>query len=118
MAQGRHKEVSYIDSIGQGRVWSGIRAVQLGLVDRLGGLNDAIASAAGMAKLKEYRLREYPEPSGLFEKYFKAIGDNVRESVLARELGPEALQGYRSVKNIRGYFGIPQARMPFDVLVQ
>jgi protease-4 len=118
VAQGRHKELSYIDSIGQGRVWSGIRAVKLGLVDRLGGLNDAIASAAGMAKLKEYRLREYPEPSGIFEKYFKALEDNVKESVLTRELGPEEMQWYRSVKNIKSYFGIPQARMPFDILVQ
>jgi protease-4 len=50
VADGRRKELSYIDSIGQGRIWSGQTAVKIGLVDRTGGLNEAISCAARMAK--------------------------------------------------------------------
>ena len=53
VSEGRKKDPAYIDSIAQGRVWTGERALQIGLVDRLGGLEDAITCAARMAKLKE-----------------------------------------------------------------
>src|SRR5690606_28763224 len=60
VAEGRKKERSYIDSIGQGRVWTGAQAVELGLVDRIGSIEDAIASAAKKAGIKEYKLVSYP----------------------------------------------------------
>src|SRR5215217_5090002 len=61
VAQGRKRDTAYINSIAQGRVWSGEDAVRNGLVDKIGGLPDAIACAARMARSKSYRLREYPQ---------------------------------------------------------
>ncbi len=64
VAHGRNQTISYIDSIGQGRVWSGEDGLKVGLVDTLGGLSTAIRLAAGKAGLngKEYRVVEYPKP--------------------------------------------------------
>src|SRR6185436_5019922 len=60
VADGRKLSVNYIDSVAQGRIWSGEKAVQIKLVDRLGGLQDALDCAARMAKLKDYQVREWP----------------------------------------------------------
>jgi protease-4 len=68
VAGGRHKTQRYIDSIGQGRVWTGTQALKIGLVDRLGNINDAVKSAAKMAKLKDYKLIAYPEQKSVFNK--------------------------------------------------
>ena len=70
------KAIEYIDSIGQGRIWSGEQALQLGLVDRIGGVQDAVDCAARMAKTKSYRLREYPEP----ENFLDLILNNYKQS--------------------------------------
>ena len=56
VATGRNKSIEYVDSIAQGRVWTGSRAKQLGLVDQIGGLQEAIAEAIKLAKVKEYRI--------------------------------------------------------------
>ena len=58
----------YVDSIAQGRVWSGADALQIGLVDKIGNLQDAINAAAKLAKTSDFRLREYPETSGWLER--------------------------------------------------
>src|SRR5690606_10140423 len=60
VAAGRKMDVSDVDSIGQGRVWTGAQAVELNLVDRVASLDQAITSAAKMANLKDYRVSEYP----------------------------------------------------------
>ena len=59
VAAGRQKSVDYIDSIAQGRVWTGADAIKVGLVDKIGTLKDALASAAKMAKLKGYSVKSY-----------------------------------------------------------
>ena len=59
VASGRKKDINYIDSVAQGRVWSGQDALALGLVDRVGNLQDAINCAARMAKLQTFGLKEY-----------------------------------------------------------
>ncbi|MBS1529763.1 MAG: signal peptide peptidase SppA, partial [Bacteroidetes bacterium] len=68
VAAGRHKSQAYINSIGQGRVWTGSQAVKIGLVDKLGNINDAIKSAAKMANLKNYTLFGYPEQKSIFAR--------------------------------------------------
>src|SRR6188508_880329 len=72
VADGRKKSVDEVDSIAQGRVWSGNRAIGIGLIDKFGGLQDAVDCAARMAKLKDYRLREYPETQNIFDRFFGA----------------------------------------------
>lgn len=118
VSDGRKKSMAYVDSIGQGRVWSGSRALQLGLVDRLGGLNDAIASAANLAKLKEYRLREYPDPPGLFDNLFEDFQQNAKNAAIEEDLGTDGLKIYSTLKRVKQLLGITQTRMPFDLVVE
>ena len=75
------KDITYIDSIGQGRVWSGEKGLKLGLVDRIGGVQDALDCAARMAKLKSYRLTEYPEPENFLDLLLK----NYKQSVKTKD---------------------------------
>jgi len=84
VAEGRHMKVEAVDKIGQGRVWSGERARQLGLVDELGGLDTAIAAAKTLAKIppsEPVSLIYLPPPKSLFEKMRDLMGSM---SVLAR----------------------------------
>lgn len=118
VSEGRKKSMAYVDSIGQGRVWSGNRALQLGLIDRIGGLNDAIASAATLAKVKDYRLREYPEPPGLFDKYFDDFTENAKNEAIKEELGADGLKTYSTLKKVKQFLGITQARMPFELIIE
>jgi protease-4 len=118
VSEGRKKSMAYVDSIGQGRVWSGSRAFQLGLVDRIGGLNDAVASAAKLANLKDYRLREYPEPPGIFDKYFDDFRESAKNKAIVEELGADGLKTYSTLKTIKQLLGIAQTRIPFDIEIQ
>ena len=60
--------LSILTALRQGRVWSGSKAIENGLIDKFGGLQDAVDCAARMAKLKDYRLREYPEVQNIFNR--------------------------------------------------
>ena len=117
VSEGRKKSMAYVDSIGQGRVWSGSRALQLGLVDRLGGLKDAIASAANLAKLKDYRLREYPDPPGIFEQFFGGYQQSAKNSAIEKDLGTDGMKTYSTLKKVKQLLGITQTRMPFDFVI-
>lgn len=110
--------MDYVDSIGQGRIWSGTRALQLGLIDRIGGLNDAINCAAGLAKIKEYRLREYPDPPSIYEMIFGGFQQNAKNAAIEKELGAEGIKAYAALKKVKQLIGITQARMPFDLVIE
>ncbi len=69
VAEGRNISQADVDSIGQGRVWTGADAIKIKLVDELGGLNDAIAYAAKKAKLKNYKLLELPKQKNPFDEF-------------------------------------------------
>jgi len=105
VAQGRNISQANVDSIGQGRVWTGSQAVKLKLVDKLGHLSDAIASAAKKANLKEYRLVAYPEQkSGLFS-FLDKSGDKIKQSILQSELGDNYMY-YHKIKQATTQNGI------------
>src|SRR5690606_12172405 len=74
VAAGRKLDINYVDSVAQGRVWSGSDAVANKLADGLGDLNRAIASAASMAKLKDYSIVTYPEVVDEFDMLLKRMG--------------------------------------------
>ena len=114
VSEGRKKDMNYVDSIAQGRIWSGQRGLQLGLVDRLGGLQDAIDCAARMAKTSDYRLREYPEPQSFFEKIFGGYQQTYKTKVIKEELGEEGHQLYMTIRRVKAMVGITQSRIPFD----
>lgn len=114
---GRKLQGAIVDSIAQGRVWSGVEAKQLGLVDRLGGINDAIACAARMAKVSSYRLREYPEVKAPLEKLMKSVGGDMSARLVKKELG-ENFTLYRQIRKLQEMNGEIQARLPFDIIIK
>jgi protease IV len=118
VAEGRKKDINYIDSIGQGRVWTGSRALELGLVDRLGGLDDAIACAARMAKISDYRLREYPEPHNMLELIFGGYEKDATQSAMQKELGEDGMKTYQTMKRVKQMVGVTQARIPFEMVIE
>lgn len=109
--------MEFVDSIGQGRVWSGSRALKIGLVDRIGTLQDAVNAAARMAKLKEFSLREYPEPQNIFDMIFGNYKENTRKAAIKEELGEQGAKTYSSLKRVQQIMGVTQARMPFEFVI-
>lgn len=115
VSTGRKLPVATVDSMAQGRVWMGAKALQLGLVDRLGNIQDAVDCAARMAKLKNYRLVEYPEPQSLLDIIFGNYKKMSKATAIREELGVEGLSIYQSIKRVKGMIGTMQARIPFEI---
>lgn len=116
VADGRKKSQGYIDSIGQGRVWSGTEALQNGLVDKLGDIDDAIASAANKAKLKDYKVVSYPDQIDPLKSLFDNAGDKIKTYFVERELGGQFIY-YEQIKSAIALKGI-QARIPYNIQVK
>ena len=118
VADGRKKDVSFIDSIAQGRVWTGNDALQIGLIDRYGGLQQAVECAARMAKLTDYRLREFPQVKSFIERLFgSSSSGEMNAAALEKELGAENVQIYKQLLDIRRMSGSVQAKIPFEFFV-
>ncbi|SEL58016.1 signal peptide peptidase SppA [Parapedobacter koreensis] len=113
VADGRGLSKAQVDSIGQGRVWSGQQALAIGLVDRLGSIEDAIAAAASKAGLGDYRIVTYPAIKNPFESLLVNTTDRVGTWFGKRELG-EQYRYYEQVKEAIQLRGI-QARLPFEL---
>lgn len=116
VAQGRKKDMAYVDSIAQGRVWSGEDALRLGLVDRIGGLQDAIQCAARLAKTDSYRLREYPQTENWLQKVLNK-SEPTPQAILKKQLGPEQFLIYQQLLKVQELCGPVQARLPFDFII-
>ena len=117
VAQGRKKEIGYIDSIAQGRVWSGEDALRLGLVDRMGNLQDAIDCAARLAKAESYGLKEYPESENWLNEI---LGKKKTEpaALIRQQIGEDNYRVYQQLVKIKEMTGSVQARMPFEILTR
>ncbi len=119
VATGRKMTFAAVDSLAQGRVWSGTDAKRIGLVDQLGTMNDAIKYAASLTKLEKYSTVEYPE----YEKNFKDIIGNfipfakTKENLIKQEIGIENYQMLEKIKKMQTRKGI-QAIMPFEIKVK
>jgi protease-4 len=108
------------DSLAQGRVWSGTEAKELGLVDELGGLEDAIEEAAVLANLDSYSIRKYPKYKTSFERFMEDFGGASilnKEQIIRKEIGDEIYGLYREVKSVMEQKGI-QARLPFTLTIK
>lgn len=118
VAEGRKMTFAQVDAIAQGRVWSGTEAVKIGLVDKIGGLNDAIVEAAKIAKIKTYGTKNYPE-------YEKTVGDLLsnlpfarsKEAFIKEEIGEENYLLIEQVKKLQRQQGV-QAMMPFGLNIK
>lgn len=112
VAVGRKKSIDYIDSIAQGRVWTGADAIKVGLVDRIGGLNDALASAAKMAKVKGFSIKAYPETRSFIEDFIDGYKNEVKTKTIQQEIGITQWQVLQHIKSLQQLMGQPQARLP------
>lgn len=113
VADGRKLDVAYVDSIGQGRVWTGKQAVDLKLVDRVATLDEAIKAAAKKAKLDNYRVSEYPRMKDPFSSILSTSKEKIKIWMLEDELG-DYLKYYSELKKVSKQSGI-QARIPYLV---
>ena len=118
VADGRKMTTAQVDAIGQGRVWTGVDAHKLGLVDEIGGLDAAIKYAAKLGKTSSYRTENYPE----YEKSFDDLLANftgmamfkTKEQLLKEQLGEEGFQMLEQIKRVKSRKGI-QAMMPYEI---
>ena len=118
VADGRKMTTAQVDAIAQGRVWTGIDAHKLGLVDEIGGLDAAIKYAAKLGKTSSYRTENYPE----YEKSFDDLLANftgmamfkTKEQLLKEQLGEEGFQMLEQIKRVKSRKGI-QAMMPYEI---
>ena len=116
VAEGRGMTVAEVDSIGQGRVWSGRDALQLGLVDMLGGLDTAIAIAANKAGVADdYRVVEYPEIEDPFTRIIKELSGDFETKMVKSRLGNYAryFDIYENAKKMEGF----QTRLEYDLII-
>ncbi|MFH2144262.1 MAG: signal peptide peptidase SppA, partial [Bacteroidota bacterium] len=113
VAEGRNTSTEYVDSIGQGRVWSGINAKEIGLIDEFGGLIKAIEIAADKAGISEYRFVGYPKQKDPFEQFLEQFLGNTQETLVKKHLGQSYVY-YKKLSNAMTAKGI-QTRLPFDI---
>ena len=120
VAEGRGLRQTYVDSIGQGRVWAGADAIGLGLVDQLGDMEDAIAYAAQQANIADdYKVGEWPKQKDFFTRMMESVNNSEADKLdaaMKQKLGMyyEYIQG---LENLQKNTGI-QARMPFDIIME
>lgn len=118
VAEGRKMSFAQVDSIAQGRVWTGSEAKKIGLVDKIGDLNDAIKQAASLAKVKDYSTQNFPE----YEKDFSDMLAKLpfaksKEALIKEEIGEENYFLLQQIKKTQLQKGI-QARMPYTISIQ
>ena len=100
VSKNRKKSFEQIDEVGGGRVWSGKRAKQIGLVDELGSLNDAITYAAKQAKLKDFNVAPYPKKVSEFEQLFKDMEENeISTKLIKNKIGKENYKIFEQIIN-------------------
>jgi len=112
-------EKALVDSIGQGRVWSGADAIAIGLVDELGGLNDAVTKAVSLAGISgDYKIVEYPEKKDWYDQLKGMFdGNSISSEFLKSELGDDYYNYYQNAKRVASLTGI-QARMEYDLIIK
>jgi len=112
VAEGRNMTFEEVDAIAQGRVWTGKQALENGLVDELGGLEDAIKAAADLVDIQEYRTRSYPDYKREFKDMVSGPFGSVKQQILEDEIGKENIKIYNHLQQFGDWKGL-QTRLPF-----
>ncbi len=115
-ADGRKKTTNEIKAIAEGRVWTGEDALKIGLVDKIGGIDEAIKIAVDKAKLTAYNVKEYPVKEDFATKLMKSFGEDMETRFIKAQLG-EQYKLFREMKNIDKINGI-QARLPYELIIR
>lgn len=116
VAEGRKMPLAKVDSIGQGRIWTGTQALQLGLVDRIGGMETAMAAAAKLAKLDGYRIRQFPERINWLERLTGNVSKTVSARAVKHSIGEDWYRVYEQWQSLEAGIGTAQARIPFELI--
>lgn len=117
VAEGRKMTFDQVDAIAQGRVWSGSEAIKIGLVDKIGGLDDAIKEAASLSKTKTYSTQNFPEYKKDFNDMLSSLPfAKTKESFIKEEIGEENYNLMQKVKKMQAQKGI-QALMPYEITI-
>lgn len=114
VADGRRLPVESVEKIAQGRVWLGADAIGLKLVDQLGGLNDAVAKAAKLAKLSEYYTTDYPAPSSWLDQLLAGASDAGSVDARLRMTLGDLYEPISLMRNLDKHEAL-QARIPFAI---
>lgn len=120
VAAGRKMTFEQVDAIAQGRVWSGIEATKIGLVDKIGGMNEALAEAARLSKIKTYRTKSFPEYETGLNDLLSNLGIpfvKSKESFIKEEVGEENYKMIEQIRKMSAKKGI-QAAMPFEINIK
>lgn len=116
VAEGRHTQKNTIDSIGQGRVWSGTDALKINLVDELGGLNNAIAYAAKKAAIKDYKILNLPKVKDPIEELLGSSKEEIETRSMKSKLGEQYIY-VQQIKQVLKLKGV-QARLPYEMIIE
>lgn len=115
VADGRGLRTTYVDSIGQGRVWTGTDALENGLVDEIGGLDMAISYAAEQANIEDYRIKELPRMKNPIEEIFESFSAEAQAKAIENAISNyELLEQFKYVQSVMNMKGV-QARLPFYI---
>jgi len=118
VTQNRKKSFEEIDAVGGGRVWTGTRAKQIGLVDELGSITDAINFAAQKAKLKKYSISSYPAKSTPFEQFFKNMNEEeISAKLIKSKIGAENYKIFQHITDPKAQSGI-MMQLPYDINIK
>ncbi|MFN5423488.1 MAG: signal peptide peptidase SppA, partial [bacterium] len=118
VSDGRKKDMQYVDSIAQGRVGTGKRAIQLGLADAIGGEQDAIIEAAKLAGIKEYKVRRYPEEKTFLEYILQQYPNELSSSSIEKEMGRDEYMIFKRIRSLKEESGEIKSRLPFDFFIR
>ncbi len=114
VATGRKKDTASIDSIAQGRVWTGTHGIPVGIVDRIGTLHDAIVCAARMIKTNDYYVKEYPEKKSYLQELLDTYSNkSMKQNAVEEQVGKPTYDMLMKLKSVQNMFNVPQARLPF-----
>ena len=118
VAEGRKMTMEQVENIAQGRVWLGQDAIKLKLVDQLGGLDDAIAKAAKLAKMSDYETVSYPSPLSTWEQLLGSYvgGDDLLNGKMQAYLG-EFYEPFKIINDAK-HMDKVQARMPYIIKIK
>ena len=112
-SEGRGVSKADIDSIGQGRVWTGEQALKIGLVDELGGIERAVELAGELAEIYNYNIMEVSTDHDFLKELLEKQIEVVKQSVVKDMLGDE-YEHFRTLRKVKATYGI-QARIPYDL---
>ncbi len=117
VAQGRNMTVDQVEAIAQGRIWIGAKAKEIGLVDEIGGMDEALAGAKQIAGLKDYRIEEFPkQEESLLENMLSGLTEETETKIKAEQLGI-LYPHYQAVQQLLERPMI-QARLPYELIVK